>query len=290
MNAYALLKNGKHEYFEATLKNCKKYSHGEIEVFLLECWHPIFGFFYVTQKYKEFKKLLSYKNPKVSYMFLDGILVENEDEEYLFVKNKYYYRQIDQLFAKMLEIYINENIFNDSFWIYDSFFQYIYDDIKVNVKTKKKKKKSFKGNAFYSKFINHKPIIKKNFLTINETNKSKSSKDIVFSQIYPNIWFRIDSKIFDIGKFKIDSKIILTYIDEYDESILNERYFNSKNQSDMMKLKIILETYISRYVIGKLENGVYKVKTTVKFKNKKINSMKYKFNKFVRKYFIDINK
>lgn len=293
--AYILFKDGSVNYTEITKK--VKIKASKVKAIFLECWHPVFGFFYVAQNPKTFKKTMDYaKRSIVSYRFLDGILVDDEDD-FLFVKNKYWYYNPQDLFSKIMEICINEYIFNDAFWIYDSFFQYIYDNVKVKLKGKKRKK-TMSGYNFRSKFIGYKSIFKKDIIQISKDKWSeksmKKAKNECFVQLYTNIYFKIDSKLFTLGKYDIYSDIYLVQ----DDFVLNEHHAWGKlNKIEF--LQNILETYVSKYIIRKLERGeneegklvdTYKVKTHVKFKNKKINKKKYKFGKFVRKFFVDIKK
>lgn len=290
MNGYILYNNGSIKYSKSI--QSKKIKNNKAVAILTECWHPIFGIFYVAQNPKTFKQTMQYATKSVvSYRFLDGVLIE-DDDDYLFVKNKYWYNNSSDLFAKIFEIMVNEYIFNDSFWVYDSFFQYIYDDLKIKLKGKKRKKRELSGREFYSKFIG-KPVLKKEILQI-ENNKwstcniKKSEGECLF-QIYHNIFIKVDSELFKLGKSKIYSDIYLVR----DDFILNQREVHG-NMNDLDYLRTVFEVYVSKYVIRKLEayedDDTYLVKTRVKFKNKKLNKKKYKFGKFIRKYFIDMNK
>ena len=296
MQFYTLFKNG--EYVSPEEQPRKfKYKKGEVKAFLIQCWHPVFGTFYVAEKYDTFRKIKkNMKESIVTYRFMDGIAVDLEEEEYLFVKNKYWYYNQSDLFAKMMEIYINENIFNDSFWVYDSFFQYIYDNVKIKCKIKNKKKKTYHGYEFFRKFItaDTKKIIKQDVINMKNNSYSLSSikkaKSSCFVQLYPNVYFEVKSKIFKFGTYNIKSQIYLIDDNPENNYILNERYIKGKtdNIRDLSKL---LETYVSKKVIRKLESSVegrdiYKVvNNRVRFKK---NKKKYKFSKFIHKYFIEI--
>ena len=290
MKAYVLFKNG-------NIKFCNKYKNskfknGSVSAYLIECSHPVFGIFYVAVKPKQMRYLNKIKRSVLTYKFLDGILVDPEEDDYLFERNKYWYNNQSDLLSKLLEIVVCENIFNDSFWIYDSFYQYIYSDLKVKLKTKKKNKTIIKSNL-YEKLIGDKLTIKENIINISDygsykLTKIKKSSGIPFVQLYNNVFFRIDSKIFDYGKYTLTSRILLCQ----DNMELNSRTEtgNTKNVIDISKL---LEAYTSKKVISKLESyaedQIYTVKTTVKLTSKKKKNKKLKFNKFINKYFVDIN-
>lgn len=298
MNGYILFKNGSYEYTEFNKK--LKYRKGEIKAFLLECYHPVFGFFYVAQDLKAFKKTMKYANKStITYRFLDGTYVDEETDDELFIKNKYWYYSANDLFSKVMEIVINEYIFNDFFWVYSSFYQYIYDDIEIKLKGSKKKK-TLSGNQFYKKYIfDGKNIFDKNVINISDTKKwsnvsIKKASDICLVQLYDNIFFKMDSKIFKLGQYTVESKLYLLIDDpiQDDEPLFTKTLINKLNKT--IGLSNLLEIYVSKYVIRHLEriedHDVYLVECKIKFDNKKLNKKNYKFGKFVRKYFVDIQK
>lgn len=298
MNGYVLFKNGSYEYTEFNKKS--KYRKGEIKAILLECYHPVFGFFYVAQDLKAFKKTMKYANKStITYRFLDGTYVDEETDNELFIKNKYWYYSANDLFSKVMEIVINEYIFNDFFWVYSSFYQYIYDDIEIKLKGFKKKK-ILSGNQFYKKYIfDGKNIFDKNVINISDTKKwsnvsIKKASDVCLVQLYDNIFFKMDSKIFKLGQYTVESKLYLLSDDpiQDDEPLLTKTLINKLNKT--VGLSNLLEIYVSKYVIRHLEriedHDVYSVKCKIKFDNKKLNKKNYKFEKFVRKYFVDIQK
>lgn len=298
MNGYVLFKNGSYEYTEFNKKS--KYRKGEIKAILLECYHPVFGFFYVAQDLKAFKKTMKYANKStITYRFLDGTYVDGETDDELFIKNKYWYYSANDLFSKVMEIVINEYIFNDFFWVYSSFYQYIYDDIEIKLKGSKKKK-TLSGYRFYKKYIfDGKNIFDKNVINISDTKKwsnvsIKKASDICLVQLYDNIFFKMDSKIFKFGQYTVESKLYLLSYDpiQDDEPLLTKTLINKLNKT--VGLSNLLEIYVSKYVIRHLEriedHDVYSVKCKIKFDNKKLNKKNYKFGKFVRKYFVDIQK
>lgn len=297
MKCYVLFRNNSSEYVD--FDKTKKYKKGEVKAILLECYHPVFGFFYVAQDFKTFKKTMKYANKStISYRFLDGTYVDNEDDQ-LFVKNKYWYYNASDLFSKIVEISINETIFNDFFWVYQSFYQYIYDDIKIKLKSSKKKK-TLSGNQFYKKYIyNYKDIFSKDVIEINNNKWNnvsiKNASDICLVKLFNNIFFKVDSKIFKLGKYLITSKLYLVddiVIENIDAPLLKKELTNKLNKPE--GLFDLLMVYVSKYVIRKLERiddqDVYLVECKIKFNNKKLNKKKYKFGKFVRKYFVDIQK
>lgn len=298
MNGYVLFKNGSYEYTEFNKKS--KYRKGEIKAILLECYHPVFGFFYVAQDLKAFKKTMKYANKStITYRFLDGTYVDEETDNELFIKNKYWYYSANDLFSKVMEIVINEYIFNDFFWVYSSFYQYIYDDIEIKLKGSKKKK-TLSGNQFYKKYIfDGKNIFDKNVINISDTKKwsnvsIKKASDVCLVQLYDNIFFKMDSKIFKLGQYTVESKLYLLSDDpiQDDEPLLTKTLINKLNKT--VGLSNLLEIYVSKYVIRHLEriedHDVYLVECKIKFDNKKLNKKNYKFGKFVRKYFVDIQK
>lgn len=297
MNIMVLHRNNKYEYYDNVNKKIlNNIKSSKIKLVLVETHHAVFGKFYVGLKPKLFKKLVSFKNFVLSYRFLDGILID-DDDQYLFVKNKYWYNSLDKLYSKLIEIYINENIFNDSFWIYDSFFQFIYDKLKL--KLKKKKSSKIFGSNIYNKLFESNKILDKLIINLKNNNWKSTNKIDYKSesliQVYDNIYFRIDSKIFKTGKHVLNSKICLInedYVLNERESILKLNKANNKklNIKDIFNLRLLLEIYVSKYVICTLESyddyDTYYVKTKIK----NINKKRFKFGKFIRKFFVDIEK
>ena len=108
MKIYILYKNGNYEYTE--YKKKLKLKPGKINSIMIECWHPVFGIFYVAQDVKTFKNTIKYASKStISYNFLDGTYVDENDED-LFVKNKYWYNKPEELFSKIMEIIISFSI------------------------------------------------------------------------------------------------------------------------------------------------------------------------------------
>lgn len=296
MKIYILYKNGNYEYTE--YKKKLKLKPGKINSIMIECWHPVFGIFYVAQDVKTFKNTIKYASKStISYNFLDGMYVDENDED-LFVKNKYWYNKPEELFSKIMEIIISENILNDIFWITSSFFQYVYDNVKIKLKGGKKKK-TLSGPKFIAEYIDKPNIFRDKIIKLKngkwENKNIKKSSGKCFVELYKNIFFRVDLDIFKLGKYALKQDIYYVYLEEEitSDMLICDRAISPDKK--LHRLYYTLEVYISRYIVEQLERWddeeIYQVINTVDFKNKKLKKKKkYKFEKFVRKYFVDIDK
>ena len=153
-NDIVLYKNSKYK----ELKSYKKVKSSKVDSILLSMNSSLYGISYATLSAKSYNKLRHMSKIKFSYRFLDGELVDNDDysEDEVWVKNVYYYDDARELLSKLYEIYMTELCLNENFWIFDSFYSYMFDDFKISFVYKTKnniKKYKFNNIRKFYKFL-----------------------------------------------------------------------------------------------------------------------------------------
>lgn len=156
-----LYKNRKFKY----KKKFKKVKTSKVESVLMSMKSNLYGYTYFPLSFKIYNKLLKMENIKFSYKFLDGSVTDDEDfnKSDLWVKNVYYYNNGRELFSKLFEIILIEYCLNDNFWIFDSYYCYMFMNFKLSFNYKTKKYK-FKSLTDFYKFIFGKDNLLINYL------------------------------------------------------------------------------------------------------------------------------
>lgn len=145
-----LYKNKK--YKAIPINSNKKVKQSRIKNILYCINSDLYGYSYITLTPKIYKKLQAMKDIKFSYKFLDGEMVDNDEfsESDIWVKNVYYYDSTRDLFSKLYEIVVEEYCLNEQFWVFDSFYSYMFSDYKVSFKYKGKYFKFNDLKKFYN--------------------------------------------------------------------------------------------------------------------------------------------
>ena len=302
MIGYALTEKGKVKMYKK-----RKYKKSRTYGFLMEQKSSLMGRYYKFISPTTLNKINKINSCSLSYSFLDGSAVDEDEFKSNSVKHKYKYDDIFDLLKKLDEMYISENILNDTFWIFDTYWLYMFHDIKMKIFTNKYMYKFKKSSELYKflKCYSHDRMIdtmSENILEITKNNKwilydniksarkriSKSSRFFIniYSDIYIEVTYEFISKI---NSIYVISNLYLSY--DYDSTGLTKEKENSYDLEYNPKyhnFSKLLETMLTPKVVSKLEsnNGVfsYTIKPVVKYINDKKNKITLKkfFKRFIK--------
>ena len=301
MKDLVLFKNNKVK----PLKKNKKYKESKVDSIFIKVHSELFGTAYKRISLKTYKYMKKISECKLKFSFLNGALTDDTEDELKYLSDTFKYTYVTPIdvLVKLDEIYMTENILNDAFWVFDSFYQYIFYDFKSKVYTIKDKK--FKYNSIsdlYRRFKYKKePIyfrepVKNKALCIFDSsyaefdiNKKSLLKNInsygsklkYFANIYQDLYVNINPKFFTkVKKFDIETKILITdYNGEKDDYNSYDLIYTNK---DKLKMSTIFERLMWKDVIERLEEGeVYTCKSKVRVNGKD----KIPLKDFYKKYF-----
>lgn len=233
-NDIILYKNSKYK----ELKSYKKIKTSKIESILLSMNSSLYGLSYLTVSPKTYNKLRHMSKIKLSYRFLDGELVDNDDysEDNIWVKNVYYYDDPKDLLGKLYEVYMTELCLNENFWMFNSFYSYMFSDFKISFiyKTKNNiKKYKFNDMIKFYKFLFGDGYI----FTYDKHKKSVLS--------FTNKRY----KTLAINKFIDNKKLLKNFIDDK-----NKKYLISLNKSQLVDIN---PKFLTKYKSIEIESLLY---------------------------------
>ena len=115
------------------LKQKSKLKNKQISMILVYLHSELFGEYYLALTPQAYKKISKMTQSRISYDFLNGVYTNCEEceEDGLFEHIKYVFKiEPLEIFSKIYDICVAENILNDSFWIHSAFYTYIFLDLK----------------------------------------------------------------------------------------------------------------------------------------------------------------
>ena len=316
-NDIILLKNKKVMY------NLKKVKPSKVNFSYMNLKSNLYGDTYLLLHPKDYNKILKIKNVKFSYKFLDGQLVDNDEfyESDVWVKNIYYYDTGRQLLEKLDEIKMIEFVLNDTFWLFDSYYSFIFNEFKIKFEYNNKIYK-FNNIINFYKFIfkyTNKKNFKQSFGFISNEKRYKllSQKDIedkskykkainkfnnyndLFIKLSEYTYVKVNKKFFkEIDNLEGESLLYITEIDGEDALKVIDTYVQNNIDYKYEKPNIC-ELYvqaISPIVIDSLESSntdyiQYHIENRLcKINGKSIKKKsKNYFNKIIKKYFPGID-
>ena len=253
----------------------------------------MFGKLYYNLNNSGYNKLCSTNKAILEYKFLDGSATDDDEIKDLSIKYRYTYLNILSFLSKILEIYISENIFNDSFWVYDSFYCYMYHGFKIKLFKNDEYKKYNNINLVIDYFNLFKEIntagyaiYKNKYYELDKMSdfykayKKFRYKGKFFIQLYPGIYVRINPTYFkDIKNIKTSQKISYydAYTEDYDVFTARKEIFDKKQISE------ILELYYSKSIFKDILPDDFKIKSKLLKINNEKSDMSLK--EFINKYF-----
>lgn len=302
MNSYVLTQKGKVKLYKR-----RKYKKSRTYGFLIEQKSNLIGRYYKFIFPASMNKINKINSCALSYSFLDGSAVDEDEFNSNSVKHKYKYDNVYDLIRKLDEMYITENVLNDTFWVFDTYWIYMFHNIKMKIFTNKYMYKFKKSSELFkflkidtSKKIVDNPI--ESVLEITKNNKwilhydiksarkkiSKSSR--FFINIYSDIYIEVDYEfISKINSVYIKSNLYMCY--DYDSTGLKKEKENSYDLEYKPKyynFSKLFEAMLTPKVVSKLEsnNGLfsYDIKPIVKYINNKKNKITLKkfFKRFIK--------
>lgn len=318
-NDIVLYKNSKYK----ELKSYKKVKVNKIDSILLFMNSSLYGLSYATISPKTYNKLRHMSKIKFSYKFLDGELVDNDDysEDDIWVKNVYYYNDPRELLGKLYEVYMTEICLNENFWVFDSFYSYLFKDFKISFiyKTKNNiKKYKFNDIVKFYKFLFGDGSIftfdryKKSLLSFTKKRynitsikkfTNKKLKNLISNDKNINYLISLnDSQLVNINpkfltKYKsieIESLLYITEIEGQDSSSILDSYIqnNIRYKYENYNIEYIYMIGCSPTIVRNLESSNTSfISYHTKNKIRKINGSKpknnklKKFNYIFKKYF-----
>jgi len=300
------------KYKNISTKSHKRIHSSKIKS-ILYCLHSdLYGYSYITLTPKIYNKLRKIKDIKFSYRFLDGELVDNDEfyESDIWVKNIYYYDSLRDLFSKIYEIFISEYCLNDFFWVFDSYYLFMFSDYRVSFTYNKKRYKFNNLNKFY-KFIfgekylfdnkskyndgllsfsnkKYKYLSRTSVIDKDKYNKFyKSNKDsIMMYSLQSSQFVYIDPRFFkDIKSLEIESSLYITELDGTDAlNVLDSYKQNCITYTyDNYDICVLYMIACAPYIVNNLESSNCNIiKYHTKNEMLSINGKKRKKRKFNR--------
>ena len=135
------------------LKNKKIKNGDEIKFIFLELHSTLYGTAYMKISKEMFMKIRGIRDIKLRYRFMDGSMLDFDDgtdgEASCWTSHCYYYKDIGELFSKIQEIIISEDVLNDSFWIHDCYYCYCFDDFRIRYRKNNEQYKYSSIDSFY---------------------------------------------------------------------------------------------------------------------------------------------
>ena len=125
MNGIVCYRSGKYH----PLEDGRSVKENKVSFILLEVHSCLYGTAYVKMNPKTYNKIKDMQNIKFRYSFLDGPLMDGDLNPW--IHHTYSYDTADKLFAKMLEILISENVLNDSFWVHECNYLYVFENLRI---------------------------------------------------------------------------------------------------------------------------------------------------------------
>lgn len=272
------------------LKEKTKIKNKQVKMILLEEKSQLFGLYYFALSPESYKKLLKIKQSKISYDFINGEYTgsEDADEDGLFEHIKYVYNinPID-IFTKIFEICVAENILNDSFWLHSAFYTYIFTKLKLVLKTNKKKYSYNNIDDMFSK-LHIKPILNINKKIAVNDDKYKISKgkdirntDFHLVQIMHNVYIPVNTKL--LKAKKVVSNISVTVDDEIEKYEIHSANTKFNNLYDQYTIFKLLCDICAKDMIETLSDDLCKYRVPTSFV---VNKKKLTRKKFKNKYYL----
>lgn len=268
INGYILLKNGKTKL----LKN-KKIKKSKTNGILLKIKSDLFGVIYQYIAPNTYNKLNKQKNFEISYNFINGIIIEEDDYDNLKIKYKYKYNNKIDLCKRITELAMTECALNDIFWVYEAYYLYAFYDLKIKL-TNKNGTKKMSFDKFY------KYIYKNNINYDNFIKFIYDGKQITLMRIVDDYYIEINPKLLNKkNKYKIESKFKTKFAGKTsDKNIIR---YTCRNINGLSKLFIInlYDKVLNKLNDLQVDDIIFKIKSKVYFKNKSIG-----IHKFIKKY------